>query len=323
MACSTPQTRASSPSSSTTFGPIVRKPDWSEQLLRLLDVRDPQLDVGVVQRLEDDLARAARQALHALGEVVDRDGGARVADVERLADGARQLERQEQRVDHIVDVAPSADLGAVAVNRQVLPGERRLDERPDRAAADLAGPVDVERMHGHRRERELVIVGVGHVLAGELRDGVGPACLADGADRRHLSLRHAKGMRPEDLARREVDEALDGRQGRDGRLEHVVGPDHVDTHRPDRALQHGRDARDRRRVDDVRGAVGELAHRVRVEDVGLVECEIGVLGEVGAAERVAVEVVDGDDLVRVDEPPRQRRPDEAGPAGDEDPFAGE
>ena len=31
----------------------------AEQLARLLDVRDPQLDVGVVERLEDDLAGGA------------------------------------------------------------------------------------------------------------------------------------------------------------------------------------------------------------------------------------------------------------------------
>jgi hypothetical protein len=48
-----------------------------------------------------------------------------------------------------------------------------------------------------------------------------------------------------------------------------------------------------------------------------------VLGEVGAAERVAVEVVDGDDLVVVDEATGQRRADEARAAGDQDPLAGE
>ncbi len=97
------QARASSPSNSPTFGPIVSIPlaedlrDLGElrrrrrraslggdgesfpvprdrlrqavveldlrlppeQLARLLDVRDAQLDVGVVQRLEDDLAVVA------------------------------------------------------------------------------------------------------------------------------------------------------------------------------------------------------------------------------------------------------------------------
>ncbi len=56
----------------------------------------------------------------------------------------------------------------------------------------------------------------------------------------------------------------------------------------------------------------------RVEHVALHEREVRMLGERGAAERVAVEVVDGDDLVLVDEPPRECRPDEARAARDHD-----
>ena len=65
-------------------------------------------------------------------------GRARVADVERLADRGRVLEAGEHAGDHVGDVVPGADLRAVAVDRQVAAGERRLDERADRAAADLA-----------------------------------------------------------------------------------------------------------------------------------------------------------------------------------------
>ena len=43
-------------------------------------------------------------------------------------------------------------------------------------------------------------------------------------------------------------------------------------------------------------------------------------GELGARERVAVEVVDRDDLVRVDEAGRERRADEPGAAGDQERF---
>ena len=81
-------------------------------------------------------------------------------------------------------------------------------------------------------------------------------------------------------------------------LEHVVGADHVDAHRPHRALEHGVDAGDRRAVDDVRRALRELAERVGVQDVALDEVEVRVLGEVARRERVAVEVVERDDLVR-------------------------
>ena len=67
----------------------------AENLAGLLHVRDAQLDVGVVQRLEDDLSRRAADALDALREVEDRHGAARVADVERLTDRCRMLEAQQ------------------------------------------------------------------------------------------------------------------------------------------------------------------------------------------------------------------------------------
>ena len=179
--------------------------------------------------------------------------------------------------------------------------ERRLDERADRAAADLAGPEDVERVHRHRRELQLVVVGVRHVLACELRDGVRPARLADRADRGDLALGDVVGVGTEDLARREVDEALEGALRRERGLEGVVGADHVHAHHPHRALEHRLDARDRGAVHEVRGAGGELLQPLAVEDVRLVEREVRMRREVGAGEGVAVEVVDGDDLVAVDE----------------------
>ncbi len=61
--------------------------------------------------------------------------------------------------------------------------------------------------------------------------------------------------------------------------------------------------------------------RLGVEDVALYELEVRVLGQGRAAESVAVQVVDGDDLVRIDEPTRERRADEAGSARDDDSLA--
>ena len=46
-----------------------------------------------------------------------------------------------------------------------------------------------------------------------------------------------------------------------------------------------------------------------------------MLDELGSRQRIAVKIVERDDLVVVDQPPRERRPDEAGAAGDEDAFA--
>ena len=48
-----------------------------------------------------------------------------------------------------------------------------------------------------------------------------------------------------------------------------------------------------------------------------------MLGERSAAERVAVEVVDGDDLVVVDEPSREGRADEPRTARDDDALPGQ
>ena len=59
----------------------------------------------------------------------------------------------------------------------------------------------------------------------------------------------------------------------------------------------------------------------QVEDVALHEVEVRVLAEVGARERVAMQVVEGNHLVGVDEAPCEGRSDEAGSAGDQDLLA--
>ena len=55
--------------------------------------------------------------------------------------------------------------------------------------------------------------------------------------------------------------------------------------------------------------------------VGPFDQQVRVVGEVRAAERVAVEVVNGDDLVVVDEAARERGADEARAAGDQELLA--
>ena len=184
------------------------------------------------------------------------------------------------------------------------------------------GPEDVERVHRHGRQPELVVVGVRHVLAGELRDGVRPARLADRADRRDLALLDVVGVRAEDLARREVDEALERRRASRARPRARCRC----RSRSRASSAPGSRARSRRRRSRRSGRSASRRARPRVsgvgvEDVALVEREVRVVGEVGARERVAVEVVERDDLVPVDELARERRADEAGAAGDEDPLA--
>ena len=101
-------------------------------------------------------------------------------------------------------------------------------------------------------------------------------------------------------------------------LEHVVRPDDVHPHRAHRAREHRVHAGDPGAVDDVGRPADDLRQALGVEDVALDEREVRMVGEIRAAERVAVEVVDRDDLVLVDEPARERRADEAGAAGDDD-----
>ena len=156
------------------------------------------------------------------------------------------------------------------------------------------------------------------MLARKLRYGVRPARFADGADRRHVRLVHVERVLAEDLARREVDEALERLLCSECRLEHVVRPDHVHAHRPYGARKNRVHTGDSRAVNDVGRAGKRVRELAGVEHVAFDEREVRVVCERRAAERVAVEVVDGDDLVVVDEPPRERRPDESRAAGDDD-----
>ena len=200
------------------------------------------------------------------------------------------------------------------MDRQVAARERGLDERADRPTADLAGAEDVEGPDRNDGDAVLLAVGVRHVLAGELRDRVRPAGLADRPDRRDVALGDVVRVRAEDFAGRDLYEALDrGARGQCG-LEHVVGADHVDAHRPDRAFADGVDPGDRGEVDDVSCPRRGLANCVGVEHVPLEEPQIRVVGELGARESVPVQVVERDDLVLGDQPTGQRRADEARPA---------
>ena len=61
----------------------------------------------------------------------------------------------------------------------------------------------------------------------------------------------------------------------------------------------------------MRRARGQLAQQRQVEHVALDEAQVLVLGEIGAGQRVAVQVVEHDDLVLGHEPPRERGADEA------------
>ena len=128
-------------------------------------------------------------------------------------------------------------------------------------------------------------------------------------------------VRAEDLARRELEEALERVARRHRGLEHVVGADHVHAHRPHRALEDGVDTGDRRAVDDV----GRAERDVSQLDRGRARPPGGTRSSGGRRAGCRTARRDGgcrrDDLVLVDEAAGEGRADETGAAGDQDPFA--
>ena len=159
-------------------------------------------------------------------------------------------------------------------------------------------------------------VVVGEVLGGELADGVGPARLAHRAEAGDVALRDPIGVGAEDLAGREVDEALDLRLGH-RRLQKVVGADEADLHGGDRHPAHRVDPGDRGQVHDHVASPHRLAHLRRVEHVPLDEAKPGMLHEPALPQRLAVAVVEDDDPVRLQQAAAERLADETRPAGDE------
>jgi hypothetical protein len=206
------------------------------------------------------------------------------------------------------------------VDDQVLAGDRPHDEPAQRALADLAGPVDVERPDGDGGQALLPVVRIGEVLLRELADRVRPAALAHGAEHGRRGLLRAERELAEDLARAEADDPLEARHAVRG-LEHVGGADHVDLHRVHGLLDHRVDAGDPGAVHHVRGAADRLAQRGRIEHAALDQLQVGVSGEGLVLERVAAQVVERDDLVALQQHARQRRADEAGSTRDEHPLA--
>ena len=173
----------SRPSSSSTVG---SQPSSSRAFF---DVRDAQLDVGVVRaagRRSRPAAPLRRLMRWARSKIVTAPRGLPMLNAWPTASGCSRQASTPLTMSVTYDQARICEPSPC--DRQVAAGERRLDERADRAAADLARAEDVERVHRDGRQLQLVVVGVRHVLAGELRDGVRPARLADGADRRDLAL---------------------------------------------------------------------------------------------------------------------------------------
>src|SRR6185295_2364540 len=95
----------------------------------------------------------------------------------------------------------------------------------------------------------------------------------------------------------EIHETLD--TGAQRGPDHRVGPQKVHFHCADAALHDGVDAGNRGAVDHDLAAGQRLFRRLDVQHVSLHEMEMRVLFEMSELDRIAMEVVVDDDLIRV------------------------
>ena len=84
--------------------------------------------------------RGLEHAYDRVREPVDRGDRSVVADVERLADSGGCDHRAQNAPHHVVDVAPRPDLRAVAMDDQVLAGDRPQDESRNAPSPTWPGP---------------------------------------------------------------------------------------------------------------------------------------------------------------------------------------
>ena len=184
----------------------------------------------------------------------------------------------------------------------------------DRADANLVRTVNIEWAYDCDGHAVLLEVRMQEELAGQLRDRIRPAGLADLATRHLVRLFNLVRVAPKDLTRREINEPLQLAPKTLSDLCNIRGAHQVDAHRAHRALEHRRHACDCSHMNDVRGVSSRLAQEFEVEDVALDQGDIRVLPEIRVLQRVVVQVVVEDNIVVVCQQPRNRRANKAGAA---------
>lgn len=83
-----------------------------------------------------------------------------VTDVEALANRFVALDATHDAIDKVIDVAPSTDLIAIAINLDFFIGEGAFDENLDRSFPCLTWSVNIERTHGDNGQLVLAMIGV-------------------------------------------------------------------------------------------------------------------------------------------------------------------
>ena len=304
-----PRVRARRWSSEAVLQLDVRLP--AEQLLGAGDVGLPHLRIVHGKRLEDDLARGAREPDDRLGELEQRLL-VRVAEVDRKM--LAGLCEQDDPANQVVHVAEAPRLRAVAEHRDRLPVERLAQKRRDGAAVVRPHPaaVGVEDPHDPGVDALLAVVRHHQRLGVALGLVVHPA-RADGVDVSPVRLGLRVHLRISvDLARRGEQEAraLELREA-----ERVVRPVGAGLERVQRHAQVVDRARERGEVVDV---VDGLVDGDRVDHVVIHERERVVAQVLDVLERRDDEVVQADHPVAaLEQRFAEVGAEEAGAAGDE------
>src|SRR5690348_7110602 len=116
-----------------------------KQSSSLLNVGNPQRNVGLVPRHKRDFGPGTGEAHNLHCQVVDGNHASRISNVEGLTHGLVSFETGQESSRHIIHVAPCSNLTAVVVDGDVLTAQRLDDEAVNGSLANLARTIDVER----------------------------------------------------------------------------------------------------------------------------------------------------------------------------------
>jgi hypothetical protein len=291
----------------------------TEEAAGLGHVGDSKLHVrGVAWQMVDGRSRLCDPD-DERGEAVDRDRRPWVPEVEGVSDGLGALEAEDHPLDEIVDITPGADLVAFVVHVKGLVLEGANDEIVNGAFTDLPWTKDIEGANGERWQFLCFPIVVGEMLGRELRHGVGPPRLANGAEGGDVAFGDPKGVATEDLGGREVDEALQVLD-LDGCFERIERPFEGDLHRQYGVLDHRIDTGDGGHVNHGVASLHGVAERLCIADVTCYQRNIRIFKEFRPFDCISTEVVENDHLVCFGQPTSQRSSNESRAAGEEDFF---
>ena len=227
----------------------------------------------------------------------------------------------------VLDIEPVAHVGAVAVDGQRLAVQRRQDHQRDQLFRKMIGSVVVRAVRDHDGKAVGPVPGLGEMVGGRLGRGIGRAGVVGGGlgevavrPQRSVHLVGRDVHHAEGLGRVRLEPGEIGAR----RLEQGERPDDIGVEEDVRARNRPVHVALRREVDDpVRPMLGEdPGHGPGVADVHLFEAVQGTVCNRGQRLQIGRvgELVDHDGLVSEiqHEVAANRRPDEAGPAGDQD-----